>query len=125
MSRLTPEQLASIARAGSAEQAIAAIKALGPAAKPATVGAGAPAIVHKPAMAPIVAPPPAPTVTAKQDGGDIVALARSAGLAGMTPGAASEQPRQPQPNDDGDIVALVRAARLAGFNNHRSEEQAK
>jgi hypothetical protein len=122
MSRLTPEQLASIARAASAEQAIAAIKALRPAAKPAT--AVAPAIVHKPTASIVAGSPPPPTATAKQDGGDIVALARSAGLAGMTPSAASEPPPRSQPNDDSDIVALVRAARLAGFN-HQDEEQSK
>lgn len=119
MSRLTPQQLASIARAGSAEQAIAAIAALRPASTQA------PARVREPASptALAVAVPPARVgAGSKPDGGDLVALARSVGLAGLISKAAPQASPQPKSSDDDEIVALVRSAGLAGFKRQNEEK---
>jgi len=131
MSRLTPAEHTAyrdrIAAAKTFSATMAVIKEAAVAAR--RPAAASPVSVRKPVIAgPITGTAPASTVptsapsvgTAAQDGSDIVALARSAGLVGVSPQPASEKPFR-QSNDAGDIVALVRAAGLAGFKRHDEE----
>lgn len=67
------------------------------------------------------APSPGPVAAiVKQDGSDIVALARAAGLGGFKQQTSSAA--QSKTFSDHDVVALARSAGLAGFKRQEEEQ---